>query len=447
MIRSLLLVLVASLVSGDDNVISVPKDVMRFILGCQQQGVGSDFAVPVYQTKIQDTSGTTSQHVSLLDLEELGQSLRKTVQSDEVLGQILGQVKEAVTSSVSGQARSECSIENHIQIEIPPQELDEFNDKLQLLTHQNHLMLLEQINNLFTYKLRSQRIDLEKLVKRRTNNIISKLNRILTLLGDTVTDGSDNVAIESWAGEAATEYPGTAGEEELGQPIIFPGLQEASQPSSEPEPESLSEPEPESVSEHEPESISEPEPEPVSEPEPESVSEPEPESVSEPEPESVSESKPEPEPKPQTEPDTGPANGNEPEPVPVSKPETEIVPLPGSTSGLETIPEETPKPGPDSPLVTEQPVSIITIFPISSGGASSSEESDDDDDNSSALPSALPNAPPRDASNSGFERVAQKPSDIHHSTDLLRPMLVGRRRISQIEREPQRLHHPRWRTT
>ncbi|KAG7165151.1 hypothetical protein Hamer_G004936 [Homarus americanus] len=385
MILSLILVIVAVLVSGDDDVMTIQKEVMKFILGCQQQGVGSDYAVPVYETKIGDTTGTTSQQISILDLEELGHSLRKTVHSEAVLGHILGQVKDAVTASTSGQGRSECSIENHIQIEIPPQELDEFNDRIQLISQQNGRILLQQISNIFSYKLRNQRVDLEKLIKRKTNNLNSKLNRILVLLGEEVTDEDDEADLlleECDANDNTTECLGADGE--------------ATQTVTEPEPEQ----------ESETELTTEPELEPESKPEPEPTSEPE------------STSMPEPEPTSQNEPETG----------------TTLDPYPGSVPVTED-----PRP---------QPASITTFFPISAGNSSapSSEEDDDDNDGDDDNNSSISEEP----NNGAFERVAQKPTEIHESVRLMRPVL---RRNPTRTQEPQqvsqrkrlRVSHPRWR--
>ncbi|ROT72668.1 hypothetical protein C7M84_008923 [Penaeus vannamei] len=183
MIRLLVLVSLACVASADDSeLMSVPTYLMNYILDCKRQSIESGYGVPVYQTNIK-TSGT-SQHVSLLDLDELEDSLKQTVHNEAVVKHVLTQVNDAVnTANNNPKARSDCTVENHIQIAVPPQEIDEFNDRVQMLTQQNNFLLMEQINTLFAFKLRSIKIDLEKLIKRRYNAIENRLDLIMGALG------------------------------------------------------------------------------------------------------------------------------------------------------------------------------------------------------------------------------------------------------------------------
>ncbi|CAL4260914.1 unnamed protein product, partial [Meganyctiphanes norvegica] len=190
----------------DEEQVVVPTDVLRFMLGCQRDAFGDPDAgpLPVYHTDIDTESGTTSQKVSLLDKDQLREKLSSTMQSDEVVELIIGQLSAQVHgfASPNNRLRNEagifsttndtvstdagsCTINNNIEVSIPAQEVDSFNDRVQVLIQQNSFLLLEQINTLFTYKLRSLRDDFEDMVKERTKKMNRKLDAVLRALGTT----------------------------------------------------------------------------------------------------------------------------------------------------------------------------------------------------------------------------------------------------------------------
>jgi len=192
----------------DDEQVMVPSDVLRFILGCQRDAFGDpDAPLPVYHTDINTKSGTTSQKVTLLDTEQLKQSLRGSVHSEEVLDLIIGQLSAAVHGVTSNNNRLRhagfpssrdsnsttdnnqgCTVTNNIEVSVPAQEVDDFNDRVQMLIQQNSFLLLEQINTLFTYKLRSLRQDFENMVQKRTKKIHRKLDAVLKALDVAIPD-------------------------------------------------------------------------------------------------------------------------------------------------------------------------------------------------------------------------------------------------------------------
>lgn len=199
MIRLVVLASVVVLAFGNENeVISVPQDVLKFIIGCRQAQAGGQFAVPVHTTSINDAAGTTSQHVSLLSVDELRSALKHTVNSEAVIGHIIKQVEEATQGDAMGQARSDCTVENNISISVPAGEVDSFNDRVQMLMQQNSFKMLEQINTLFSFKLRLQKSETDKMIKRRTNKILEKLDKIMQHLG--IPDVEDNMG-EDYVGE------------------------------------------------------------------------------------------------------------------------------------------------------------------------------------------------------------------------------------------------------
>lgn len=264
MIRLLVLVSLACVASADDSeLMSVPTYLMNYILDCKRQSIESGYGVPVYQTNIK-TSGT-SQHVSLLDLDELEDSLKQTVHNEAVVKHVLTQVNDAVnTANNNPKARSDCTVENHIQIAVPPQEIDEFNDRVQMLTQQNNFLLMEQINTLFAFKLRSIKIDLEKLIKRRYNAIENRLDLIMGALGVEVPEDTkpspDDEDDDDGDNNAMTEMP------EVITDSVFPSP--VPQPDPSPEPEPVATPGPFPQPEPTVQPAPEPAPEPISEPEP-----------------------------------------------------------------------------------------------------------------------------------------------------------------------------------
>lgn len=236
----------------EDGGVLVPQETLRFMLGCQRDralGGSPDVQLPVFHTDIDTKTGTTSQKVALLDTDQLRQSLRSSVHSAEVLDLIIGRLEEVVQGAAAaatpavGNANSlrqeaiygdlntttddrECTINNNIDISVPAQEVDRFNDRVQMLIQQNSFLLLEQINTLFTYKLRSLREDFENMVRERTKKINRKLDAVLEALGTTVPagaveeeeatppSGSEATVGTSSEVEVSTDAPGVSGEEE-----------------------------------------------------------------------------------------------------------------------------------------------------------------------------------------------------------------------------------------
>jgi len=215
-----------------DGDVLVPQDTLRVILGCHHDrtvSVGPKAPLPVFHTDIDTETGTTSQKVALLDTDQLKQSLRGSVHSDEVLDLIIGQlntvVQEAAAATAAGNPNrlrqdgpfhesnstiddKECTINNNIDISVPAQEVDNFNDRVQMLIQQNSFLLLEQINTLFTYKLRSLREDFEGMVKDRTKKINRKLDAVLKALGAEMPAGGEDedeeTVVEASVGEEET---------------------------------------------------------------------------------------------------------------------------------------------------------------------------------------------------------------------------------------------------
>ena len=80
-ISTLLLTLLFAMVTAssgdvDDDSLIVPKPVMSFIMNCQRS-IPEEKLVPVFRTDVISESGTTSQQVSLLGIDELQASLRQ----------------------------------------------------------------------------------------------------------------------------------------------------------------------------------------------------------------------------------------------------------------------------------------------------------------------------------------------------------------------------------
>ena len=400
--RSLLLLCVVGAVvqhaAADDNVVSVPKDLMRFILGCQRLDASSDGAVPVYSVDIDGKGGTTSQKFGLLKMDELGHALRQTVDSEAVVGQIMAQVRDAVTASSSGlKDQGHCNVENKINISIPAKEVNEFGDKMQQVSNQNNFLLLEQINNLIKFKLRQHTEDLEKIMRRKMKQIDEKLDAILLAVGIEVTPDDDDDT------EASTEGP-----DESSESIA---------PEAEPEPEPEPEPKPgcncknkthtdtdsslEVIAESEPET--EPEPKPESQQEqttlrPMQESEPSSENASAEAQDSTSETTkatPEPQQQPESEPQT--------------EASTTFTPRPTITT-----------------TTTLGPASIVESSDSDSDEISNASDNDDDEGSSSD--------PLR-----GFERVAQQPSQFYSSMPLLRPLM--RRPPITMDESLSVIHH------
>lgn len=435
-----------------DNTVTVPKDLMRFILGCQRVDYSREPAVPVYAVDIDEKSGTTSQKFGMLNMDELSHTLRQTVDSEVVLGQIMEQVEEAVAASSKG--RGDCNVENKIKIEIPPQQVSQFNDKMQQVTQQNNFLLLEQINNLFTYKLRQQSDALDKIMRRKLKQINDKMDLILQALGK-------EVETDDTTGDDSDDLTGSSTE----APVVDAQTDQSVQP--EPEPESdckcknktqteddssvetqadvemtthAAETDPASSEETTSSEVQqEPEPNTTTETEPQLDSSEQTESLQDSgeqrptEKDSSETTNPPPDTEEQTEPP--PDTNDKTESLPESSDQTESPPGSQEEQLPESEPEPTTTAAPSPPsaeiLAKPLPIAVTTLKPRPDESSSkensrenskedSKENSSTEEDNGSSS-SEIP----------AFERVAQKPAEFYSNMGLVRPMMRPLRRNPQ----------------
>ncbi|KAF2359102.1 hypothetical protein FHG87_010147, partial [Trinorchestia longiramus] len=163
----------------DETPLIVPKPVMSFIMGCQKSQ-SREGLVPVYRTDVSTESGTTSQQVSLLAMDELQESLRAAIESDDVTRHIMSHIKD----EFDAKSKPSFSIEscppttNVINIDVPPQELEVFHTRMERVMQQNNNILLGLINNMISSKFSSLEQSLSKVLIDR----IDKNREILDLL-------------------------------------------------------------------------------------------------------------------------------------------------------------------------------------------------------------------------------------------------------------------------
>lgn len=179
----------------------VPKPVMSFILGCDKSQSQEEL-IPVYRTDIDAESGTTSQQVSLLELDELQTSLKVAIESDDVTSHIMDRIREEFNAGpkfnkATYQAESCPPTTNVINIDVPPQELEVFHTRMERVMQQNNNVLMRLINNMISSKFTIVEQNLSKLMTKKSSEIMDKLDKVLSKLGDEKTVGLPNIRNEN----------------------------------------------------------------------------------------------------------------------------------------------------------------------------------------------------------------------------------------------------------
>lgn len=196
--------------------LQVPRPVMEFIMGCKKRSLSDEDEklVPVYRTDISAQSGTTSQHVSLLDPDELEASLKSAIVSDKMTEHIMDRVLQKLvpTEGSSPSYRQECPATNVINIDVPPEELEVFHIRMERVMQQNNNILLGLINDMISTKFTTVQQRLTKLINERMDKLDSKIEAILSRLlvqeGVAGTPSTADVRDEdSSADSVATESP------------------------------------------------------------------------------------------------------------------------------------------------------------------------------------------------------------------------------------------------
>ena len=194
---------------GDDKII-VSKPVMDYILKCQHPSE-NDQREPVHKTNIGVESGTTSQQVSVVGLEELRESLKKAIESDEVTTGIIDRIEKAVISNKPTFRHSECPpTSNIINIDVPPHELEVFHARMERVMQQNNNILLGLINDMISTKFTTVENNLNKLIHQKADKIYQKLDLLLANAGVEIKDAdqvSEQVATMSEDFEVSPEIP------------------------------------------------------------------------------------------------------------------------------------------------------------------------------------------------------------------------------------------------
>ena len=194
----------------DDDSLIVPKPVMSFIMNCQRS-IPEEKLVPVFRTDVISESGTTSQQVSLLGIDELQASLRAALESDDVTAHIMDRIKEELEPNESSfrQAASCPPTSNTINIDVPPEELEVFHLRMERVMQQNNNILLRQINGMISTKFTNVEKRLTKLIKQRTNRISQKIETLYA--GSTVPEDIKDALEDQTenADFATTEAPAT----------------------------------------------------------------------------------------------------------------------------------------------------------------------------------------------------------------------------------------------
>ena len=196
----------------EKETLNVPYDVMDFIMGCQRSPSLSEKSaqVPFYETNLSPKTGTVSQSVSLLDVEQLEKSLMQSINNDKTVDYIIRTVTQGIAgSSQEKEFRSGCPVEKSVTVTVPPLDLDEFRERLGVILNQNNLERLEQLNVLLAYKFYTFQKTIEKSIKKRTEKVMDRLESLIKGLEDKGVIDPVLSDLENSLEDITEEYPAT----------------------------------------------------------------------------------------------------------------------------------------------------------------------------------------------------------------------------------------------
>jgi len=215
--------MVSAVFASETENLSVPKEVMDYILKCgnNEHIEGRNRLFPVHNLEISDKKGITSHQVQMLGLSTIEDSLQKVFHNAEFAEDLFKQIDKELgvtptfrassggipvpsestggiplpSDSTGGipflqeydlptvkQAPSCPPTSNIISIDVPPQELEVFHDRMERVTQQNNNLLLETIKHVIHTKISE--------VER---NILTELDHRTTVLGALIDQRSSGL--------------------------------------------------------------------------------------------------------------------------------------------------------------------------------------------------------------------------------------------------------------
>jgi len=173
----------------DDDNLSISKDVMNFLMKCKPDEPEITYeprnrVVPVHKIEIGDESGIRSHQVQMLGLDNLGDSLQQALHNSEFSGHVLSKLKDATSRASASVRQSESCppTTNIISIDVPPQELQIFHERMERVTQQNNNLLQGLIKHMIDTKLE----DIER-------NILGQMDHRLTAMAALMEQKFGNV--------------------------------------------------------------------------------------------------------------------------------------------------------------------------------------------------------------------------------------------------------------
>lgn len=164
--------------SSDQNNdhLSVPKPVLDHILNFNKQyqyEPAEERTVPVYNVEIGGDDQINSQQIQMLGLRNIDEQLRTVFQSGEVTDHIVSQVEQRASKPSFRQQESCPPTTNIISVDVPPNELTIFHERMERVTQQNNNVLLRLVNEIVSKHL----VELEKRLMAFTDQRIDMVHQ------------------------------------------------------------------------------------------------------------------------------------------------------------------------------------------------------------------------------------------------------------------------------
>jgi len=159
--------------------LSVPKPVLDHILNFNkqyqpyEQYEPEERTVPVYNVEIGGDDQISAQQIQMLGLRNIDEQLRTVFQSGEVTDHIVSQVEQRASKPSFRQAESCPPTTNIISVDVPPNELTIFHERMERVTQQNNNILLRMVNEIVSKHL----AEIEKKLMAFTDNRIDMVHQ------------------------------------------------------------------------------------------------------------------------------------------------------------------------------------------------------------------------------------------------------------------------------
>jgi len=173
--------------SNNDNYLSVPKDVFDHILKCQHVEVDEKPTpqfrkVPVHNIEIGGDDSVRSENIQMLDIRSLEDKLGSVFTPGDYRDHVISQVHARTSAFADPSFRQKDSCPpttNIIKIDVPPNELVIFHEKIERATQLNNNVLMSLFHQVLSHRFRDLEKNLKAYIDKRDVDLQESIKKTL----------------------------------------------------------------------------------------------------------------------------------------------------------------------------------------------------------------------------------------------------------------------------